>query len=163
VVHLRSCFLNLCEGHPGGPNATDWLIILGSVIGICAVIVAIAIPLTRMMVRRAKLRAPSMTMSFQVGNAERHTVAIAYYQPVRTLTVAVDGLSVISRSFTTGIKLTKTIEWTVGISERHVVQVEKSRQRVYGQFKPQQFVASVDGVVVARDSTLSGALRASGG
>jgi len=104
-----------------------------------------------------------MTMSFQVGNAERHTVAIAYYQPVRTLTVAVDGLSVISRSFTTGIKLTKTIEWTVGISERHVVQVEKSRQRVYGQFKPQQFVASVDGVVVARDSTLSGALRASGG
>lgn len=133
---------------------TDWVIIVGSVIGFCAVAFAISIPLTRMMVKRAKLRAPSMTMIFEVGKAEPHTVAIAYYQSVSTLTATIDGDSVMSRSFATGAKLTRTIEWTVGDRERHVVRVEKSRQRVYGQFKPQQFVASVDGVVVARASTL---------
>jgi hypothetical protein len=69
--------------------------------------------------------------------------------------VTVDGHSVINRSFTTGLKLIRTIEWTVGNSERHLVQLEKTRQRVYVQFKPQQFVASVDGTVVTRAATLA--------
>jgi hypothetical protein len=153
MVDQQACFLNLCEQHPGGPNATDVLIIVVSVIAIFAIIFAIAIPVSRLLIARAKPGAPSITMVFQVGTNEPHTIAIEYYQSLRSLRVTVDGHSVISRSFTTGLKLTRTIEWTVGNHERHLVQLEKTRQRVYGQFKPQQFVASVDGIVVARAAT----------
>jgi hypothetical protein len=65
-------------------------------------------------------------MGFQVGINEPHTVAIEYHQSLKLLRV------------------------TVRNHERHLVQLNKTRQRVNGDFKPQQFVASVDGIVVAR-------------
>jgi hypothetical protein len=156
MVDAQACFLNLCEQRPGGPNATDLLIFVVSLIATFAIIFAIAISVSRFLITRAKLGAPSITMVFRVGtNSEPHTVAIAYYQSVRAVRATVDGHSVINRSFTTGLKLTRTMEWTVGKNERHLVQLEKTRQRVYGQFKPQQFVASVDGIVVARAATMA--------
>jgi hypothetical protein len=155
MVDQQACFLNLCEQRPGGPNATDLLIFVVLLIVTLAIVFAIAIPVSRLLITRAKRGAPSITMVFQVGTNEPHTVAIEYYQSVKSLRVTVDGHSVISRSFTTGLKLTRTMEWTVGSSERHLVQLEKTRQRVYGQFKPQQFVASVDGIVVARAATMA--------
>lgn len=114
MVDAEACFLNLCDRHSDGPNSTHSLIIVPSLIGVLAIIVAISVPLSRLMARRAKLAGPSMTMHLQVGVTEKHTVDIAFAQSTERVVVRVNDLELFSQSFAAGFRLTRSLEFSVG-------------------------------------------------
>jgi len=150
VALFRVLGLGFYPSHPGGPDAFDWLVIIGGVVAVMAISAAIAIPIGRSVASRVSDNAPSVSMSFQVGTTEIHSVSIAYTQQGSTwLKVTVDGRQIIGKPFVTGFRLSRMAEWQVGTTERHTVRVQKTRLRLYGVLRPQQLVATVDGVVVA--------------
>ena len=118
-------------------------------LAIVAVIIG-AVLLTAHLNRRWAAAGPTMTMRFQVGTVEMHVVSVAFTQPTERLIIVVDGTEALNQNFSAGLKLTSSVEITVGNEERHAVRVEKKRQRLYGGFNPQQFSASIDDVVVAQ-------------
>jgi hypothetical protein len=146
---------DLYPSHAGGPDVFDLTIIVLSVLVFLAMSLAVGILLGRLAGRRSAERAPTLIMEFQVGTREIHAVRITYSQSGEWVKVSVDGSELISKSFATGLKLTRTIEWQVGSPETHRVQLEKTRQRFLPQTHPQHFVARVDGRTVATgESTL---------
>lgn len=149
MAGVQGCVSIFCEQHAGGPNGIDWLIIVGSVVGIIAIIVAMTVPLALLERRKADRVGPTMTMSFRVGVDEVHTVEVAFTQPTERLIVRIDDQQVIDQSFAAGFRLARSLEFGVGSREQHTVTITKTRQRLYGGLNPQQFTAIVDGTPVA--------------
>jgi hypothetical protein len=66
------------------------------------------------------------------------------------LRISVDGKPVLKRFEILSLQTTKRHEFTVGLTERHEVAIEKTRKRWGGGFFPQECVAYVDGQKVSR-------------
>jgi hypothetical protein len=88
-------------------------------------------------------------MNFDVGTSERHRIDFAFDKVWGFLSIKVDGRSVVRTIRVASIGTVKTWEFAVGSQERHVVRIEKHRERILAAFRPQQIHAYVDGQHVA--------------
>jgi hypothetical protein len=86
-----------------------------------------------------------LEFSFDVGNAERHTVDFAFDQWSGFLTISVDGKRVIRDWRLISFGLTKTYRLTVGEAERHDVVIVKGRKLVGATFRAQVCRVFIDG------------------
>lgn len=116
---------------------------------IAGALILLAIPALVVVSRRNRRAAPTMTMRFAVGTDESHLVEVDYTQPAARLVVRIDGREVESVNFSTGFRLTRSWEQTIGVRERHVLRIAKARLRAYGGLRPQTFTAFVDDVPIA--------------
>ena len=132
------------------PTGIDILFIVLLCVVLVGIVAAIMIPIGLRLIRFRKTLPPSMSMSFAVGTKEKHSVEIAFRQSAELLTVEVDGVQIIDQSFAAGFKLTRSLEWNVGVGERHAVRLTKTRERLYGGLRPQQFVVTIDGQTISR-------------
>jgi hypothetical protein len=96
------------------------------------------------------VNAQGLDFSFEVGDQEKHTVHFVYDQTWGGLTISVDDLPVIKRtqiiSFTTSSKF----PFTVGVTEKHEVVIEKRRKLMYAGLRPQVAIVTVDGRLIGQ-------------
>lgn len=89
-----------------------------------------------------------MQMTFTVGDREQHQVGFSFDKFWGRLVITVDGQSVVDTVRMLSLGLVKAWEFPVGVDERHVVRIEKHRERLFAGFRPQPVIAYVDGVIV---------------
>ena len=95
------------------------------------------------------LRSRPLRLAFPVGHPETHAVVFSYDRFWGTLSVTVDGRSVVRALRTLSVSLTKTYAFDVGVDEVHHVRIDKHRAAVLAGFRPQPVRAYVDDVLVA--------------
>lgn len=90
-----------------------------------------------------------MQMRFDVGDQERHRVIFSFNKTTGWLVIKVDDVPIKRRLIMWSLGLSRRYEFTVGTHERHVVIIEKKRERVASFVRPQLCRAYVDGTLVA--------------
>ena len=88
-------------------------------------------------------------LTFEVGQREKHSVVFSFDKFWGSLSVRVDGRTVVRDLRTFSLDLTKTYSLTVGAEETHEVRIEKHRARFLAGVRPQPVQAYVDDVLVA--------------
>ncbi|MFF9563540.1 hypothetical protein ACF1AJ_09365 [Leifsonia sp. NPDC014704] len=136
-----------------------WLLLLVAFV-LIAWAVFLFIALSRDPSRRSVRRRPGKvvtthTLSFTVGQDEKHVVDFAFDQMWGWLTIAVDRAVIIKKFITFSLHLRRTFEFTVGNVERHAIRIEKSRPLFASFARPQPTRAFCDGVLVAEDDGIS--------
>ncbi|MGJ4844882.1 hypothetical protein [Leifsonia sp. Le1] len=131
------------------------LLLLAAFLVLCAIFLFIAV--TRHPSRRTTAGgfgqvATTHTFSFSVGEREKHTIVYLFDQWWGWLTITVDGTMVVEKFITLNFRLRQVFEFTVGVDERHVVRIEKSRPLLVAFARPQPTRAFCDGVLAAEDS-----------
>jgi hypothetical protein len=89
------------------------------------------------------------SLSFTVGEREKHTVVYQFDQFWGWLTITVDGVLTVKSLVTLTFRLVSTFTFDVGITEVHAVRIEKHRALYRSFAKPQPIRAFVDGSLVA--------------
>jgi len=89
-----------------------------------------------------------MNFSFTVGITEQHRVDFSFDQMMGNLEIKVDGQTAIADFRMFSLSLTKRYEITVGVEEKHLVAIEKSRKLFFAGLRPQQYRVFVDGKLV---------------
>jgi hypothetical protein len=105
-------------------------------------------------VRRGRV-ATLHTLSFLVGDREKHSVDFVFDQMWGWLTISVDGRLIIRRFITFSVRLRRVFDFRVGTGERHDVRIEKTRPLLVAFARPQPTRAFCDGVLVAEDDGVS--------
>jgi hypothetical protein len=89
-----------------------------------------------------------MQFSFNVGVNEKHQVDFSFDQFIGNLEIRVDGQPRLKDFRMFSLSLTKRYEFTVGVSERHDVIIEKKRKLFLAGLRPQQYRIFIDGQLV---------------
>jgi hypothetical protein len=89
-----------------------------------------------------------MQFSFEVGEHETHTVSLDFNQMVGTMRITVDGREVVNELRMFSLSLVKTYEFSVGVSERHTVKIEKHRKLFLAGLRNQKYRVFIDGQLV---------------
>lgn len=97
----------------------------------------------------AGLRSRPLRLAFTVGRSEEHAVVFTFDKFWGTLSVTVDGRSVVRDLRTLSVSLTKTYAFDVGLDEVHHVRIDKHRAAALAGFRPQPVRAYVDDALVA--------------
>jgi hypothetical protein len=119
--------------------------VLGLVIPFAVAVVVVFVTIFILSRRWAK-SPPTMNAALEVGRAEVHSVSLAFTQRTNRFIVDVDGRQIVDRNFATGLKLSRSIEFEIGGTERHVVRIQKTRNRWNPYWHPQIFSVFIDGV-----------------
>lgn len=90
-----------------------------------------------------------MQLRFDVGDQERHEVTFSFNKTTGWLVIKVDDVPIKKRLIMWSMSLTRRYDFIVGTQERHVVTIEKKRERVASFARPQVCRAFVDGTLVA--------------
>lgn len=93
-----------------------------------------------------------LDFEFEVGEAERHSVAFQFDQLWGPIKISVDGKQVVRKLSMFSFRRTNHYEFSVGSSEPHQVRIDKTRKAVVGGFQAQECVTFVDGLEVGRYS-----------
>lgn len=85
-----------------------------------------------------------MNYRFEVGQYERHYVELRYEVFFGQFKAFVDGRLVFSDLPFFAFGLTRTFQFYVGMQERHLIRVEKTRKLFFPAFQPQQYRIYID-------------------
>jgi hypothetical protein len=109
--------------------------------------------------------------SIPVGDHEKHTVGFSWNQMTGSLRITIDGVPVAKKAITFmsptniarpldapeaekwnvgGLEMQLVERWVlaVGVSERHIVRIEKERKKAFAAFRPQKYRVYIDEVLV---------------
>jgi len=135
-------------------SATSVLFIFGGValigIGVATFLILARDPApTGAATERPVYSGSPFTLSFTVGEREKHTVEYQFDQAWGWLTITVDGMLVVKTLVTLTFRLVSTFTFDIGNTEVHTVRIEKHRALYRSFSKPQPIRAFVDGALVA--------------
>jgi hypothetical protein len=99
----------------------------------------------------------NVAFDFEVGLSEKHRVGFHYNQFWGNVSITVDGVVKTTDLRIFSLSLVKSYRFTVGSTEQHAVQIDKTRELFFAGFRPQIVRAFVDGEFVAQDQSLGGA------
>ncbi|MEO6115164.1 MAG: hypothetical protein ABIP33_02165 [Pseudolysinimonas sp.] len=92
----------------------------------------------------------ALQLSFPVGATEKHEVVFSWDRIWGTLTITVDGAPVVDTTRMFSARLVSSWTFSVGTTEKHLVQIDKRRKLFFAGFRAQSAVAYVDGIQVAQ-------------
>jgi hypothetical protein len=88
-------------------------------------------------------------VKFEVGESEQHEVVYSWDQMWGSRSIKVDGKAIQKSRTVLSFSLKQMNEFQVGVTEKHDVRIEKTRQLLFAGFRPQKIQAFVDGKQVA--------------
>jgi hypothetical protein len=100
------------------------------------------------------LTGKSHTLTFTVGDQEKHTVVFMFDQMWGWLTISVDDVMIVKGLVTLSFRLVTAFDFRVGQDEVHAVRIEKHRPLVASFARPQPIKGFVDGVLIAENDGL---------
>lgn len=130
------------------------LFLLAFVSVVCAAFLFIALsrdPSRRTRSGRPGKVATTHTLSFSVGDREKHSIEYTFDQMWGWLTITVDGRLIVRKFITLSLRLRRSFEFEVGIEERHTIRIDKTRPLLVAFARPQPTRAFCDGALVAQD------------
>ena len=98
-----------------------------------------------------------IAFDFEVGQHERHRVGFYYNQFWGNLRISVDGEVKRTDLRIFSLSLVKSYRFTVGTTELHEIQIDKTRALFLAGFRPQVVRAFVDGQFAAQDQSFAAA------